>query len=261
MFDYHMHSTVSFDGHSSAADMLQKAVSMGLREICFTDHLDYDPLASKDRFVFDTQIYNDTYLPLQHPELKIRLGMEFGMLPDNQETLKEDLLRRPFDFIIGSVHFFEDLDIYYPKFWENKTMDEAEQICLEQTLLCVRSHQDFDVLGHLTYPSKAGANPTHRPIIYDKYRDLVDEILKNLVKKGKGIEINTSGVDRCGVYLPDETYLRRFKELGGEIVTVGSDAHNAQRVGQYCKEACELVQSIFGYVCTFENRKPIFHKI
>ena len=112
-------------------------------------------------------------------------------------------------------------------------MDEAEQICLEQTLLCVRSHQDFDVLGHLTYPSKAGANPTHRPIIYDKYRDLVDEILKNLVKKGKGIEINTSGVDRCGVYLPDETYLRRFKELGGEIVTVGSDAHNAQRVGQF----------------------------
>ena len=74
------------------------------------------------------------------------------------------------------------------------------------------------------------------------------------------MEVNTSGMDRVGEFLPSKAFLKRFRELGGEIVTVGSDAHNADRVGQYTKEAIEMVKDIFGYVCTFENRKPIFHK-
>ena len=75
------------------------------------------------------------------------------------------------------------------------------------------------------------------------------------------MEINTSGVDRCGGFLPTADFFRRFKELGGEIVTIGSDSHNAERVGQYSKEACEIMKEIFGYVCTFEKRQPIFHKL
>jgi histidinol-phosphatase (PHP family) len=75
------------------------------------------------------------------------------------------------------------------------------------------------------------------------------------------MEINTSGVDRCGDFLPYDVYFRRFKELGGEIVTVGSDAHNWKRVGQYSDRACDVLKEIFGYVCTFEGRKPIFHKL
>ena len=78
---------------------------------------------------------------------------------------------------------------------------------------------------------------------------------------GIGMEFNTSGLDRCGEYLPGPEYLRRFKELGGEIVTVGSDAHHANRVGQYCREAAGIVQDIFGYVCTFADRKPQFHTL
>lgn len=260
MFDYHMHSTVSFDGLSSAADMVAVAVKVGLKEICFTDHLDYDPLKPKDTFTFKTEDYNQIYDRLHHPDLIIRKGFEFGMLPDNGDTLTEDVKRRDFDFVIGSVHFVEDVDIYYPPFWEGKSMDQAEQRYLEEILSCVRVHDGFDVLGHLTYVSKAGSNPTHRPVVYEKYREIVDEIFKILIEKGKGIEVNTSGVDRCGAYLPDITYLRRFKELGGKIVTVGSDAHKIDRVGQHCREACQMVKEIFGYVCTFENRQPIFHK-
>ena len=75
------------------------------------------------------------------------------------------------------------------------------------------------------------------------------------------MEINTSGVDRCGDFLPGLAYLKRFKELGGEIVTVGSDAHDVRRVGQYTLQACEMLKEVFGYVCTFEDRKPIFHKL
>ena len=261
MFDFHLHSGISFDSKESAEIMVEAAASAGLREICFTDHLDYDPLKPKDTFTFSTEEYNRVYDCLRHPNLKIRRGFEFGMLPDNEDTLQDDLKRRNFDFVIGSVHFVDGVDIFYPPFWEGKSMDQAEQRYLEEVLSCVQAHDGFDVLGHLTYVAKARYNPTHRVVIYEKYRELVDEILRTLVEKGKGIEINTSGINRCGAFLPDETYLRRFKELGGEIVTVGSDAHSHDRVGQYCHEACALVKEIFGYVCTFENRKPIFHKL
>ena len=96
---------------------------------------------------------------------------------------------------------------------------------------------------------------------FQQHRELIDEILKELARKGKGMEINTSGVDRCGDFLPYDVYFRRFKELGGQIVTVGSDAHTASRVGQYADRACAILKDIFGYVCTFQDREPIFHKL
>lgn len=261
MFDFHMHTDVSYDGRATATQMLQSAESAGLKAICFTDHLDYDPLNPSNKMTFDTADYNIAYDNLSHPQIKICRGMEFGMLPDNMQTLKEDLRRRHFDFVIGSVHFVDGLDIYLDPFWKGMTIDRAEERFLEQTLGCVEAHEDFDVLGHLTYISKTRSNPVKRPVDYYQHRELLDEILRILAQKGKGIEVNTSGVNVAGVYLPSEEYLRRFKELGGEIVTVGSDAHDAFRVGQYCREACAMVQEIFGYVCTFEDRKPVFHKL
>lgn len=261
MFDFHMHSRVSYDGRSSAMEMALAASQKGLKTICFTDHRDYDPLNPGHKLTFDKKDYEDAYDALRIPGLEICKGFEFGLLPDNQKTLEKDMKCSTFDFVIGSVHFVDGLDVYYPAFWENRTVEDAELRFMEMTLENVKRHNGFDVLGHLTYISKTTANPYMRPIPLGKYRELTDEIFKILAQKGKGIEINTSGVDRCGAFLPDESYLRRFKELGGEIVTVGSDAHEAGRVGQYCGEACRIVQDIFGYVCTFRERKPVFHKI
>ena len=261
MFDYHMHSTVSFDGHDSALRMAQAAKEAGLREICFTDHIDYEAGVEKQTMVFDTDTYNAAYDNLEIPGLLIRRGMEFGLKPGNQADLKKDLQRRPFDFVLGSVHFVDEMDVYLAPYWEGKTVDQAERLFLEQTLKCVQAHEDFDVLAHLTFIGKARAHPAARPVDYETYRQIIDEILMTLAKKGKGLEMNTSGVDRCGDFMPGETYLRRFKELGGEIVTVGSDAHTWNRVGQYSDRACRILSDIFGYVCTFENRQPIFHKL
>ena len=260
MFDYHMHSKVSFDGKETAESMLRAAEAAGLKEICFTDHTDFDPRAKEQTMFFDDQAYSDAYDHLQSSRLKLRRGMEYGMTVDRPELLQQALKRRPFDFVIGSVHFVDGWDVYFPPYWEGKTMEQAELRYFEEILTCVKNHDDFDVLGHLTYLGKTRANPTKRPVRYEPYREVVDEILKTLADKGKGMEVNTSGFDRCGVYLPSEEYLRRFKELGGEIVTVGSDAHDTGRVGQYCGEVCDLVRGIFGHVCTFAERKPIFHK-
>lgn len=261
MFDFHVHSTVSFDGHHTPEAMVAAAEKAGLTEICFTDHIDYDPAAVEQTMIFDTAAYRAAYDSLTHPTVKIRRGMEFGMTPDNVAVMKQDLQRYPFDFVLGSVHFVDGLDVYFQPYWQDKTVHMAEERYLQQTLECVRAHDDFDVLAHLTYISKCRAHPCPRPVIYEEHGDLLDEILRTLARKGKGLEINTSGVDRCGDFLPYAPYFRRFKELGGEIVTIGSDAHTADRVGQYSGRACEILKDIFGHVCTFEARKPIFHKL
>lgn len=261
MFDFHMHSRVSFDGHDTGEDLAKAALAAGMKEICFTDHMDYDPLAAKQTMVFDREAYRAEYEGLEVPGLKIHRGMEFGMTPDNYERFRRDAAAYPYDFVLGSVHFVDGLDVYWKPYWEGKTTEEAERRYLEATLACVQNHDAFDVLAHLNFLSKAPDNPNRRPLPYGVHREIVDEILRTLASKGKGLEMNTSGVDRCGGTLPTADFFRRFQELGGEIVTVGSDAHRCNRVGQYCGDACAVLSDIFGYVCTFENRKPVFHKL
>jgi histidinol-phosphatase (PHP family) len=261
MFDYHMHSTVSFDAKSTALEMALSARNAGLKEICFTDHIDYEVGVDKQIMVFDTDIYNAAYDHLEVPGLKIRRGMEFGLKPYNADQLAIDAKKRDYDFILGSVHFVNEVDPYEPAYWDAITVQEAEIQYLEETLKCVQHHDGYDVLGHLTYLSKCPGHPTHKQIDLNKYRDIVAEIFRNIIAKGKGIEINTSGMDRCGDYLPGMDYVRLYKELGGQIVTIGSDAHTADRVGQYSHEVAALLKDIMGHVCTFEGRKPIFHKL
>ena len=257
MYDYHMHSTVSFDAKDTGLAMALAAKERGLKEICFTDHIDYTPEMD---MVFATAVYNAAYDNLEVPGLLIRRGMEFGLTPDNAGQLKTDLGRRHFDFVLGSVHLVEGLDVYLEPYWADKTYDEAIRLHLETTLECVRAHEDYDVLGHLTFIAKCGANPRKELLRYADHKSIMDEIMLELVKRGKGMELNTSGIDRCGGSLPTLDYFQRFYDLGGRIVTVGSDAHDVARVGQYTHEMTAELKKIFGYVCTFEDRKPIFHR-
>ena len=183
MFDYHMHTVVSFDGKCRGIEMARAAAAAGLKEICFTDHLDYDPLGKMGIMAFDTARYNEEYDDLEVPGLKIRRGMEFGLTEDNREQFKRDLQRRPFDFVLGSVHFVDDLDVYLQEFWQDKTVFQAERRYLEATLDCVRLHDDFDVLAHLTYIGKTTAHHAPRPVPYAEHRELIEEILKTVAEE------------------------------------------------------------------------------
>lgn len=261
MFDYHMHSKVSYDSNGEPLAMVQAAREAGLKEICFTDHMDPDIKSLFEVTVYQAETYLDTYRNLSAPDLKIRFGMEFGLKTDNKGRLQEELSHIPYDFVLGSVHATEGVDIYFPQYWEGKTLHDAYRIYLENTLACVEVHDDYDVLGHLTYAAKCPGSPNNQLIRLADWQEIGDEILKVLVKKGKGMEVNTSGIDRCGDFLPGADFLRRFKELGGEIVTVGSDAHGPDRIGKYIPQALEMLKDIFGHVCTFEGRKPVFHKL
>ena len=261
MFDFHMHTTVSYDGHNTPQEMAMAAKAAGMKEICFTDHLDYMHCRPAEEIAYSVESYNAAHDSAFVPGLTIRHGTEVGLADWNKALIERDLSLRHYDFVIGSVHFVNDEDPYFSPYWEGKTVAFAERSFFEETLKCVQLHDDFDVLGHLTYISKTGAHPAPRKVELDTYRDIVEEILKALIAKGKGMEINTSGIDRIGDFLPGSDYLRLYKELGGEIVTVGSDAHATNRVGQYTFEALAMLKEIFGHVCTFQDRKPVFHKL
>ena len=261
MFDFHMHTKVSFDSETHPMAMCEAAKKAGLKEICFTDHYPantYPGLASN---LFTMEEYSDAYDQLDCPGLLIRRGVEYGMTADNQPQLKQLLACRNFDYVIGSVHYIDENDPYNAEYWQNRSVEECFRLYLQGILDCVKVHDDFDVLGHLTYVCKSVHNPSHAAVPFADFRDITDEIMKILVAKGKGMEINTSGVDRCGCFLPEKIHLQRFRELGGEIITLGSDAHDPSRVGQYAKEALDILKDVFGHVCTFENRTPIFHKL
>ena len=257
MFDFHMHSKVSFDGKADAAAMVAAAEQMGLKEICFTDHIDYTPEMD---MVFDTDCYRQVYDNLHSDRVLIRRGMEYGLEPGNRAQFQSDLQRYAFDYVIGSVHLVDGLDVYLAPYWENRDYDTAIRLFLEQTLECVRVHEDYDCLGHLTFIAKARANPRRVLIPYEDYPTLFDEILRQVIRHEKGLEVNTSGMDACGGYLPTMDFIHRYHRLGGRIITVGSDAHNEARVGQYTHQVVQELKDIFGYVCTFEQRRPIFHK-
>ena len=261
MFDFHMHTTVSYDGKNSPQEMVRAAVTAGLREICFTDHLDYELGRPNEELAFRGEDYNRACGGLDPMGITVRTGTEIGMTPWNVEEVSRDLSLRHYDFVLGSIHHVDNLDLYFQPFWEGKTVEQAEQAYFEEMLRCVELHDNFDVLGHLTYISKTAAHPTHRLVPFEDYRDITAEIMKVLIRKDKGMEVNSSGVDRCGDFLPGEAYLRLFKDLGGSIVTIGSDAHNTARVGQYAHRSLAMLEEIFGHVCTFADRQPVFHKL
>lgn len=261
MFDYHMHTTVSYDGRALPVPMAQRAIEMGLQEICFTDHLDYEMGVPKEQLAFPVERYNQAYDGLCVPGITIRRGVEIGMTPWNRDEVAADLSLRHYDFVLGSVHHVDNLDIYLAAYWEGRDPIAVERQYFEEMLTCVQLHDNFDVLGHLTYVAKPRVNPGRRIIPLADYRPIIEEIMKELIRKDKGIEINTSGVGRIGDFLPGREYLQLFKELGGSIITTGSDAHDTKRVGEHIAAATELARDIFGHVCTFEDRKVIFHKL
>ena len=261
MFDYHLHTSVSFDSESRAESMAKAAKKVGLKEICFTDHCDYNSDKEKQHYPIDVNQYNEAYDGLEIKGLKIKYGFEFGMTDWNTPQIKSLLSSRPFDFVIGSIHFVDGFDPYDREYWLEKTEREAYHGYLSRILECIRIHDDFDVLGHLTYVSRSIYNPTKNLLEYRDYSDICDEIFTTLIEKGKGMEINTSGINSLGVLLPTYDFVKRFKDLGGKIVTVGSDAHTPGRVGEHIKDALALAKSVFGYVCTFDQREPIFNKL
>jgi len=260
--DCHIHSLFSGDSNESVENIINKAVDKGLDTICFTDHNDFDFYAEGVLYELDSENYFDTMKNLKDlKQLKINIGVEMGIEPDKTARIKEFLSKRPYDFVIGSSHLVDGMDPYYPNFFENRTNREALTKYFESIIENLKVCSDFDVYGHLDYVVRYFPNKEYYD--YMDYIDLIDEILNKIISLNKGIEVNTSGY-RSGLNNPNPCFeiVKRYKELGGEFITLGSDAHVAKDVGYMIKETTEKIKECgFTHVNTYENRIPVYHKI
>ncbi len=269
--DYHLHTYHSGDSTAPMELVIESAIKRGLRSICITEHMDYDYPVSEDvpegLFEVDTDAYYAEYKELSEKykeKIIVRFGIELGLQPQLLTKNAEYIKKYPFDFVIGSNHLCHKKDPYYPPFYEGRTLKEAYTEFFEATLENVKLFDCFDVLGHLDYLVRYAPGKEESYDCRD-YSDITDEILKVLIEKGKGLDVNTKALYSDPPFEnpnPCKGLLIRYKELGGEIITFGSDAHKPEHVAGGFEKAIQIVKECgFDKYCTFSERKVEFHSL
>lgn len=273
--DMHMHTWFSTDSEACPRDMADEAVRKGLKTICFTDHFDKDDLEWGEEGIFDMDAYFVEMQKLQEEyagKLNIRIGIELGLRTYLKDYYEELTKKYPFDFVIGSVHnvpYKKDAEgnILYTdpaaeKLFTDRTDKEAYRLMMETTLENVRTSECFQTLGHLDYVVRYGKS-REKEYSYTDYADIIDEILKLLIEKEKGLEVNSAGL-KYGLPFahPHPDVLKHYRELGGEIITIGADAHKPEHIAYDFARAEEILKSCgFKYYTEFFEQKPVFKQL
>ena len=265
LWDTHMHSQFSGDSHTPQEDMIAAAKQKNLKGICFTDHLDIDYPDEPETFLLDLPNYVSSVDAMQEKYkevLPVRLGIELGLQPHLACIHADILSQYPFDFVIGSSHVMHGVDPYYPAYWENHTEEEGYQEYFESILENIAAFDKMDVYGHIDNVVRYGPNQ-NRQYSYGRYKEILDEILRTLIRKNIGIELNTGGYHYgLGEPNPCVNVIRRYRELGGEIITIGADAHTPDKIAYaFDRAADDLRDCGFSYYTVFKNRQPVFHKL
>lgn len=267
--DYHLHSSFSGDSHEPMENMVRAAIQKGLTHICFTEHMDMDYPVTEDTpegiFLVNTDSYLYDLATLKNKYAKgirILFGIELGLQPHLNKELALYARSHEFDFIIGSTHIVNKKDPYYPSFYEGRSEEEAYREYFQGIIDNIKKFKNFDVCGHLDYVVRYGPE-MDKNYSYAKYMDLFDKILELLLENEKGIELNTGNL-RKGTReaSPCSAILKRYREMGGEIITIGSDAHCAKDVASDFAKAAEVLTDCgFRYYCIYENRLPEYKKL
>ena len=245
----------------------------GLDTLCFTDHMDYEyRYEPEGMFEIDVPKYFEHLFQLKEQyagKFNVRIGIELGLRdePDLLESVREQnralVTEYPFDFVIGSTHQMVHVDPYYPEFWENRSQREGMEMYFISGLENIKNNEFFDSYGHLDYLIRY-ANGDKTQYNCSDYAELIEPMLKELIARGKALEINSKGLTPSyGINAPHpgREVLRRYRELGGELITVGSDAHTADGVAVYFDQVETMLKDIgFRYYAIFENRKPQMRK-
>lgn len=262
-----MHTLSSFDGNFSAKQMCEAAIENGLSVIAVTDHFDVDFFEEHGLENRQKSSYEDILFVRKELSEKIRIirGIEIGQATYDLPLTRKSLERFEYDFVIGSIHNlrktpdFCDLD--YSSLAQSDVYALLEKYFSEE--LTLAKWNGFDTLAHLTYPMRYIVQSGRFNIDLSRFDDIVRDIFKTLAQNGKALEINTSGLrQHIGQTMPTENYVQMFKDLGGEFITIGSDAHFTQHVGAGTEQGYQIAEKCgFDYVTYFENRKPIQIKI
>lgn len=267
--DCHMHTAFSTDSGTPPEAMLEGALKKGLRAVCITDHMDRDyPVhdeTGEEAFLFDVDAYFHTFGELRKKyaeKLEIRIGIELGLRPHLGAFCREITENYPFDFVIGSVHVVDGKDPYYRDSFPGLSDTEIYRKTFRETIENLKNVEAFDVLGHMDYIVRYGKYQA-KEYSYEAFAPELDEILRQLIRMGKGIELNTAGLKYgLGFCHPHPDVLKRYRELGGEIITVGADGHRPEHIAYEFEKAGELLQECgFRYYTEYKERKPEFKKL
>lgn len=260
--DQHMHSSVSFDCHSSRPDMAAAAIQAGLSALCFTDH--YDVVDEHGHYAptYDWQPALTQHAQAQavaDGRIFLGFGIEVGNAPEDFAAAERVMAQPGLDLVIGSIHncsaALQYLDFYYGEY-------DSPALCYQhlsdyfQSLLQLAQWGKFDTLGHIPYPLRYMRDRDGQDVTLERYQDILREILRQVIQSGRAIEVNTSKY-HPGIAADYAGILKTYHELGGELVTVGADAHFPHRVGRAIPEGYELLRSCgFRYVTHFIGRTP-----
>ena len=265
-YDYHTHSEYSIDSYTPLEKNIERAIQIGLDEIAATDHVDFYYPSGEIMGNMPIDSYVQSVLHAQkkyHGRIKVVLGIEFGLRPDAVKTATKIAQSYDFDFILGSMHeHISGMPFHRAEFYKGREKQAAYDDYFESLLTTINSCDCFDVVGHLDYIERYG-HYQNNDLHYHNHIDRVDALLRAIIDKGKGIEINTSGYAYgLGHPHPRLDIVRRYLSLGGEILTVGSDAHTAKNIGQHFDRTYAfLKESGIKYLTTFEKRKPTMVKV
>jgi len=262
--DYHIHSNISFDGNFDMEDIIKESINKGLKEIMFTEHLDYReheyilPLPNFSQYFSKYEKLREKY----NNSIIIKKGLELGLQPELKDKIEFQIKNLNFDFIIGSTHIINNVDFVDKVYFENKTKYEAYNEYFEEILESIELFNDFDVYGHLDFIKRYGIYENNE-IDYDEHEKIIEKILNELIKKGKGIEINTSGFKYgLNCFHPSVDILKKYKKLGGKILTIGSDAHHLIHLADNFEIVYNTLKELdYKTFTIFEKRNPIFKSI
>ncbi|QIB69467.1 histidinol-phosphatase HisJ family protein [Aminipila butyrica] len=266
MYDYHTHSFFSDDCNIPLERMIASAIAKGVKELAVTDHYDPDYPDSEYPFILDFDAYHKALIQAQEqysPQIQIIKGLEIGIQHgETMNACQSAAQAFPYDFILGSFHCTDHKDLYQGYFTADTDIPKAFERYYEYAYECLKEYRDFDVMGHINVVDRYV--PFEKIPSYKPYMELIRAILQLLIENGKGIEFNAS----CYRYLkngrttPTKEILQAYRELGGEIITFGSDAHNPESIADHYQESLELLRTVgFKYLSTFKERQVQFLSI
>ena len=275
LFDNHNHSQFSFDGwRSSVEGCARAALAKGLSGVAFTDHCDFFiPLAkinsgnlvSETFDVSEQQAEIDRVQALIDLEtgsgeaLKILKGIEIGMHEAHHEDIRRTLCENSFDQVIASVHYLDGVDPYYGEYYLDKDWKRAYGMYLETIYKEMVWLQDFDIMGHFDYIVRYAPYP-ESCMKYSDFSDVFDAMMIYLIQEGKALELNTKSYQnhKGRMVCLDTEVMKRYRELGGEIISLGSDSHVPDQAGNNFQHFAGLLKSMgFKWTAHYEKRKLV----
>lgn len=273
--DYHVHTAFSDDSIYPMEKVILDAITMKMDEICFTEHVDYGIKVDWDSGQKIIYRGNEPMANANYPEymkaiqamkekyghqITIKTGLEFGMQTHTISQFQKLFDRYDFDFIILSIHQVHDKEFWNQEFQKGKTQKEYNEEYYKEMLDVIRQYKDYSVLGHMDLINRYDNQGIYP---FEKVKLWIQAILEQVIADGKGIEINTSS-KRYGLKdtTPSRQILELYKDLGGTILTIGSDSHKPEHLGAHIQDSKKMLQEIgFKQYCTFDHMNPVFHDL